>query len=163
MQREVSGNALRINLDVFHFSPASLALTIGHEMVHVDQCARRETYGKMGMSESRLQIAFQELEAYSWEAGEDSFPRTFKVKATELNAITPDEKQELREELECADWTVKDDLAQAIIRNGVNPNLRDYLNTDPWIKSVWLPNNPNWQHQQRGVMPKACGEKRMGL
>jgi hypothetical protein len=160
-----TGNTLQINPLVFTLSPALLARSIGHEMVHADQCARHETYGKTGTAESRLNSGFEELEAYSWEAGEDSFPRTFKVKATELNTITPDEEQQVRGNLECADWTVKEDLANMIIRHGgAPPQLRDYLNSDPWVKSVWLPNNPNWQHQQPpGPMPKACGGSRMGL
>jgi hypothetical protein len=165
MQRESTANALNFNTDVFKMSPASLARALGHEMVHADQCKRGETYGKTGMSESRLRVAFQELEAYSWETAEDSFPRTFKVAATDLSATTPQEKQELLVDFQCADWTVKDDLRQVIVRNGgVPPELRNYVTSDPWIKSVWLPNNPDWGHQQSpGSMPQACNGSRMGL
>jgi hypothetical protein len=138
-------NTFAFTSDLFWTSPAYILSIIGHELVHADQCQRYS--GSVAIGVDRAQHAFSELEAYSWEAGKDSFPRTFKVKAAQLTIMRPDEAQSVQAAYACASWNVDDAVARflpgAPYAKYVE-RLRSYMTQDLWIKTVWLPQHPHW-------------------
>jgi hypothetical protein len=149
---------LTLTSEVFLLTPAYLALTVGHEMVHAGQCKRTYKVTMMGLDAPHN--AFRELEAYSWESSGDSFPRKFKVKGTDLeNSLQSSEKAELASNYTCAQWDVLNALAEFVKGprySKYGKNLLGYMQQDPWISQVWLPNNPNWDKQSPGPQPAGC-------
>ena len=136
-------------------SPAFMIAAIGHEMVHMNQYAR--TYTTVGIF-GRPQSALMELEAYSWELNRDSFKHTFKsLRLT--GPMTDQEKQEIEEYYNCYAWFAKQEIRLYMggpygARYG--KQFAQWLTEDPWVSSIWLPQNPDWATQQPGNMPPYC-------
>ena len=147
---------LGISDDLFWLTPAFVVSTLGHEMIHMDQYNRKYKTNLTGINHAVA--ALRELEAYSWQLKKDNFPRTFKVGLL-FSSFQNSEQQETELNFQCAQW----DVSKAIENIVTGPrsliysnNLAAWLQEDPWVRQVWLPQNPNWVQQHAGSKPADC-------
>lgn len=147
---------LEITDDLFWLTPAFVISTLGHEMVHMQQYSRTYKTNLSGINDAVA--AFRELEAYSWQLKKDSFPRTFKVGSL-FSSFQDSEQKETELNYQCAQW----DVGHAIENIATGPRSQTYskslaawLEEDPWVRQVWLPQNSNWQQQRAGSRPAPC-------
>jgi hypothetical protein len=156
--RATGGNSFTFTSNFFLVSPAYMLSTIGHELVHADQCAHHSGHVAIGVD--RVQFELDELEAYSWEAGKDNFPRTFKVKPSDLTIMRPDEAESVQAAYACAVWLTDAAVAQFLPGAPYSKYagaLRAYLQGDPWTNTVWLPQHPQWDKAPpTGKRPDNC-------
>jgi hypothetical protein len=156
--RDSGRNTFTFTSNLFWVSPAYMLSTIGHELVHADQCAHHS--GHIAVGVDRVESELDELEAYSWEAGKDNFPRTFKVKASDLTIMRPDEAESVQAAYTCAAWLT--DAAVAQFLPGAPyfkyaGALRAYLQGNAWANTVWLPQHAQWDKvPPKGNQPVNC-------
>lgn len=147
---------LEITDDLFWLTPAFVISTVGHEMVHMQQYNRTYKTSLSGINDAVA--AFRELEAYSWQLNKDSFPRTFKVGSL-FSSFQDSEQQETELNYQCAQWDVWhaiENIASGPRRQIYSKSLAAWLEEDPWVRQVWLPQNSRWQQQHAGSRPAPC-------
>jgi hypothetical protein len=147
---------LAISDDLFWLTPAFVVSTLGHEMIHMDQYQRKYKTNLNGINDAVA--ALRELEAYSWQLKKDNFPRTFKVGSL-YSSFQNSEQQETELNFECAHWDVSNAIENIVTgpRSLIySKSLAAWLEEDPWVRQVWLPQNPNWAQQHAGSKPAAC-------
>ena len=147
---------LTVSPDAIWLSPAGLVMALGHEMVHVEQLKRSYSVRMTGINSALT--SFRELEASTWETGARDF--SWSIGPSQWSACLPaDEKQASEQTRACRDWQVRKSIQD--IRSGMRssqylPALEKYVNEDPWIKQVWLPQHSNWKTITAGAAPRDC-------
>jgi len=147
---------LTIAPDALWLSPAGLVVTLGHEMVHVEQLKRSYTVRMNGLNGALT--SFRELEASSWELGARDFK--WEIGANKWSAcVTDDEKKAAKMTFDCRDWQVRKAIED--VRTGPRneqfvPALEKFMGQDPWISQVWLKQHPDWKTLKVGPAPQEC-------
>lgn len=149
--------ALMVNEDLFWLTPAYVMSVLGHEMVHMDQFQRHYKTGMTGIYDAVT--ALRELEAASWELRKDNFPRTFKVTTPLVPYMQETEQKSAEMNYLCDQWDVSKSIEDVVTgpRSVVYGQiLTSWLQEDPWVREVWLPQNPDWATRRTGPQPQVC-------
>lgn len=149
--------ALMVNEDLFWLTPAFVLSVIGREMVHMEQFQRRYKTSTIGIHTAVA--ALRELEASSWELRKDKFPRSFKVTTPLVPYMQEPEQKEEEINYACDQWEVSkavEDVMTGPRREVYGQMLTSWLPQDPWVRQVWLPQNPGWATHQAGHRPQVC-------
>jgi hypothetical protein len=147
---------LTVAADAIWLSPSGLVNALGHEMIHVEQIKRHYSVRMAGINSALS--AFRELEASTWETGASDFK--WSVGPSKWSSCLPkDEKEGSDTTRQCRDWQVKKAIES--IRGGMRstqsmPALEKYINEDPWISQIWLPQHKNWKTITAGPQPADC-------
>lgn len=147
---------LTVSPDALLLSPGGLVSAIGHEMVHVEQLKRNYSVRMNGINSALT--SFRELEASTWETGATDFQ--WSIGPSKWSSCMPeDEKQASEATRACRDWQVRKSIED--IRTGMRsaqfmPALEKYMDQDPWIHQVWLPQHPGWKTITAGAAPQNC-------
>jgi hypothetical protein len=142
--------------DAISRSPAAFVITLGHEMIHVEQLKRKLKTRMDGLSD--VASALRELEAYAWERGVTGFP--WEIGANKWATCTTEaEKAESVGFEACYEWKAKHAIES--VRDGpLNYRflgfLEKYLNEEPWASQVWLKAHPDWKTFKVGPRPAGC-------
>ena len=126
---------LEIAADTFLTSPANLAHTIGHELIHAEQI--RRAYPAPPTNFESAANAIWELEASSWELDKDAF--LHRIGANKfLGCLTPEEKKASELLLKCTEWAAKKAVHNVLTsprKNIYGPKLSQWIAADPWAKT----------------------------
>jgi hypothetical protein len=138
-------------------SPAGLVSTIGHEMIHVEQMQRH--YSSIGVDDfGAVRSPLREVEAYSWELQQSNF--AWKIGRSKwLAGQTSDEIKESKVQAQCYEWQVESGIDKLRTGFGSGGNVLrfgNFLNEDPWTRSVWLPAHSDWKTHKAGPQPAVC-------
>ena len=146
---------LTVASDAIWLSPSGLVNAIGHEMIHVEQSKRKYSVRMVGINGSLT--AFRELEASTWETGSSDFK--WSIGSSKWSSCLPkDEKDGSEQTRVCRDWQVKKAIedTRGGRRTQYLPTLEKYINEDPWISQVWLPQHKDWKTITAGAQPENC-------
>jgi hypothetical protein len=130
-------------------SPGAMASTLGHEMIHVQQRARKYTGPRGLMYFSGFQSvhdALWEHEAWSWESGPTYGHKWPDHNDSTLRCGTDAERAETQVGHDCYQWEVQYLMTKKAIENDADTlsMIDAFLQQDPWGQ-VWLKNNPDWK------------------
>ena len=138
---------LRVGGAAIESSPGSLVGIIGHEMIHGEQFRRGlKQYSLPGFNS--FTHAMNELEAWSWQTGT---PMNFRWKIAANQAWkceTQDEQDKDMAVRECREWQVRETLVKVNTRDDrheLQNAVDNWINENPWARTVWLPYNRNWK------------------
>lgn len=154
---------LTVSQDLFWLSPAMIASSIGHEMIHLIQYKRKTSVNLLNINEAVF--AFQELEASTWEIGSTDF--NWPIGQNKFfNCLLEggperNEKNGIRKALKYREWQVRKKIEDLRELSSLHTGRGDYLKRieqwlkeNPWTNQVWLPQNPDWKNYIAGPKPK---------
>jgi hypothetical protein len=149
---------LVVSEEALKLSPAGFVMTIGHEMIHVEQLKRHRDSKVDRSGISGALSPLRELEASAWELGEGDFrwvigPNKWK------ECLRENEKQESAFRHICNAWDVKkgiQDIRDRPRNDQYMRNLEKFMAEDAWISQVWLKANPNWKTEPLSDQPIIC-------
>ncbi len=151
LQPGQSNPNLWVTPEAFDKSPAFLVSCIGHELVHLEQI-RRPKQNMVGIVTAVA--AFRELEAWTWETGDDSFEWSIgSSKVHDCRAQA--EKDENAWGINCYRWKVNHDIEELEETKKYLPALERWLRNDPWGKK-WIASNAEWRSAKAGPRPAGC-------
>lgn len=151
---------LYVSVNLLCKSPAYITASVGHELIHVEQYNRTYSYFDIDDLQIRkVRDALREVEAYEWETVSGYFPWQIKTSNQWLSGFTPTEESELQTLKQCATWKAESEIeqlrAQPDAENGLK-KLKQYFYQDPWVRTNWLPHNPDWAMRSAGPEPAVC-------
>lgn len=124
--------------DAFGTSPAHVAQTIGHELIHAEQLDRQHSQAPINVRLLELALdALLELEASSWELSKNTFVSYRMGTNKFLGCITPQEREATELSYNCVEWSAKAAIRNVLTSprgNVYGTQLRRWIEADPWAK-----------------------------
>lgn len=151
---------LFLSVNLLCKSPAYMAASVGHELIHVEQYKRIYT----GLNVDDLAIrkvrdALREVEAYEWETNSGAFPWKINTSDQWLGGFTATERSELDTLQQCAAWNVANEIEQLRKQPDAETSIKKlmvFFEQDPWVRSNWLPHHTDWAVRSAGPQPAPC-------